>query len=37
MRALDEDGDSFKFQLFDESSDGAKIIYSNLMIQFSNH
>ena len=35
LRALDEDGDFFKFQLFDDPAMGAKIMYSNIMVQFS--
>jgi hypothetical protein len=35
IQALDEDGTVFSFQLFDNPKIGLKIIYSNLMIQFS--
>ncbi|CAM3834222.1 hypothetical protein FLGE108171_15990 [Flavobacterium gelidilacus] len=35
ITALDEDGITFTFQLFDNKEIGLKIIYNNLMIQFS--
>jgi hypothetical protein len=37
IRALDDDGDIFRFQIFDDSEIGAKIMYSNFMIQFFKH
>lgn len=35
IKALDEEGITFTFQLFDNEKIGLKIIYSNIMIQFS--
>lgn len=35
ITALDEEGIRFRLQLFDNPSIGLKMIYSNLMIQFS--
>ena len=35
IKALDKDGNSFKFQLFDDESIGLKMIYGNVMIQFA--
>ena len=35
IKALDEDGDIFSFQIFDDSAVGLKMIYGNLIIQFS--
>lgn len=35
IKALDEDGVTFSFQFFDNRQIGLKIIYSNIMIQFS--
>lgn len=34
VEALDEDGDSFTFQIFDETNIGLKMIYRNIVIQF---
>jgi hypothetical protein len=36
IRALDDDGDVFSFQIFDDSSIGLKLIYGNVIIQFAN-
>jgi hypothetical protein len=35
INALDDDGDIFKFQIFDDTSIGLKMIYGNVMIQFA--
>ena len=35
IKALDEDGVTFSFQFFDKRKIGLKLIYSNIMIQFS--
>ncbi len=35
INALDEDGVTFSFQFFDNRKIGLKLIYSNIMIQFS--
>lgn len=35
IKALDEDGTTFSFQFFDNRKIGLKLIYSNVMIQFS--
>ena len=35
IKALDEDGNRFSFQLFDDRQIGLKLIYANIMIQFS--
>ena len=35
INALDEDGVTFSFQFFDNPEIGLKLIYSNIMIQFS--
>ena len=35
IRALDNDGDSFSFQIFDDVSVGLKMMYGNIMIQFA--
>ena len=35
LRALDEDGNAFRFQMFDDPEIGAKMMYSNFAIQFS--
>jgi hypothetical protein len=35
INAIDDDGDSFRFQLFDDVSVGIKMIYGNMMIQFA--
>lgn len=36
IKALDEDGDVFRFQLFDNSSIGLKMMWGSFMIQFAN-
>lgn len=36
INALDEDGDVFEFQLFDDYSIGLKMIWGSFMIQFAN-
>ncbi len=36
IKALDDDGDVFYFQIFDDPKIGLKIIYDNFMIQFAN-
>ena len=35
ISALDEDGDVFKFQIFDDISIGLKMIWDNFIIQFA--
>ncbi len=35
IRALDDDGDVFQFQLFDDKSIGLKMMWGNFMIQFA--
>jgi hypothetical protein len=35
IKALDEDGNVFSFQLFDDVAIGLKMIYKNFMIQYS--
>ena len=37
ISALDDDGDKFRFQIFDEKSIGLKMIYKNIMIQFASN
>ena len=34
INALDEDGDVFRFQLFDDTSLGLKMMWGSFMIQF---
>ena len=35
IEAIHEDGDLFKFQIFDDAEIGLKMIYKNFMIQFA--
>lgn len=35
IRALDDEGDVFIFQFFDDTSIGLKMIYGNFMVQFA--
>jgi len=35
IKALDEDGDVFRFQFFDDRSIGLKMMWGNFMIQFA--
>ncbi len=35
IKALDDDGNIFRFQIFDDTSVGLKMIYGNVMIQFA--
>lgn len=35
VKALDEDGDVFSFQIFDDTSIGLKMMWANFIIQFS--
>lgn len=35
IKALDEDGDVFTFQIFDDKRIGLKMIYGDIMIQFA--
>ena len=37
LKALDEDGYEISFQLFDDTSVGAKLIWENFMIQFAKY
>jgi Ni/Co efflux regulator RcnB len=36
IKALDEDGDVFSFQIFDDPTIGLKLMYRNVIIQFVN-
>ena len=35
IKALDEDGDVFRFQIFDDTSIGLKMIWGNFIVQFA--